>query len=982
MCNALPRLVMAGLCFVMAAFNAPAEVPPQIPSTIYTYASGSISEDRMMASLQGIVARQSPEIYIPAFSIWLDEVVLMYPEIDTQLRDPLWFLNNYKHLLSGYIRYDTDLECNVATSLAGVLDAVIVDGASQFYAQAAGLTRVADVRGKDNAWAWANYGHLFNRDYLIHLDPVRPYALRDFAVYKGSFVFYEDAEWPTYYGAQNPHTWQFGWGIEFDYFQRGSLNALMSPAMSLHFNASVLSQWKLPPEKQKTNTPADVPIEPNVHYVAFVMSDGDNFSWFSQGIHFEPRWWTSPHRGTFTMNWDLSPSYVDVNPVAFNWFMDTASQNEFKDYFVNANGAATVYPGDHPDIAGFAPVNGFWMAKADQTVMSILESTFDLEAYETIVEDPRVIGAMLKLGPGYVHNDGQIYWHQGKPIMGVRYSMWDGFYTPDGLADILNNNPRDPLNDQLSYSLVNVHPWSQGFEGDPMSNIRYVIDRLDPAIRVVTLEEMIIHLRNNFGRPVYSDCNNNGIPDLSEARDRSDEYFIDADSLGWQTNGDAARGAGVLELTPSVGFATGSAVSTATANEPVAALDVEFDFRMSGGSGDGGLCFALLDSASHTPSALFGETGPGAASLAIEFDTSSDDPNESDNHLDVWLNGVSLGSRNLGFSLDDGNWRTARVQLRHGTLSVSVQARRGVFETAYENLSLPGYSPITAYYGFGASTGVSANQHEIDNVTIIHHLAADSNANGVLDACETPGDIDHNGVFEGFDVRWMEACFQGPDNAPACNGSPKAMADNDDDNDVDMADYTTFQDDWEGIWDPNTGGPGLLPNILLNPDFESESGGFPLDWFRAPTGVSWTTEFAVSPTHSVKQVDTSTTTNTGWRSKAREIPAGTQFIQVDWNWRYENLSPGWQRVIAYGTGVDGIGNLTGFFDQDIQGPASTASSGWESHSVQLAVPPHPTTPGQPVYVDLRFRSWGQSTAFDATGTMWVDDATIRPVEAP
>jgi hypothetical protein len=39
-----------------------------------------------------------------------------------------------------------------------------------------------------------------------------------------------------------------------------------------------------------------------------------------------------------------------------------------------------------------------------------------------------------------------------------------------------------------------------------MSNVQYVVDRLDPHVRVVTLEELIVHIRNNFGAPVCGGC--------------------------------------------------------------------------------------------------------------------------------------------------------------------------------------------------------------------------------------------------------------------------------------------------------------------------------------------------------------------------------------------------------------------------------------------------------------------------------------------
>jgi hypothetical protein len=233
-------------------------------------------------------------------------------------------------------------------------------------------------------------------------------------------------------------------------------------------------------------------------------------------------------------------------------------------------------------------------------------------------------------------------------------------------------------------------------------------------------------------------------------------------------------------------------------------------------------------------------------------------------------------------------------------------------------------------------------------------------------------------VQDGDDLDWAYACFQGPDRRPSCNGSPAAVADNDDDGDVDVRDLASFQFDWDGMVEP----PPPPVNIIQNPDFEDPQGGgaFPAAWFHSADGAIWTQEDWISPSHAVKQVDTSNVSNTGWRSFAQPLPVGTTAIEVAWYWRYENLNLPWQRVVAFGTGADGIGNLTGFFAQDIQEPAQATSSGWEHHTVTMPVPAHPGGPGQPVYLDLRFRSWGDVTAFGATGTMWVDDVRVTPLE--
>ena len=64
--------------------------------------------------------------------------------------------------------------------------------------------------------------------------------------------------------------------------------------------------------------------------------------------------------------------------------------------------------------------------------------------------------------------------------------------------------------------------------GDPMSNLNQLVQWLDPTkVEVVTLEDLMVHLRNNFGTPVSvpGDYNDNGIVDAAD-------YTVWRDHLG------------------------------------------------------------------------------------------------------------------------------------------------------------------------------------------------------------------------------------------------------------------------------------------------------------------------------------------------------------------------------------------------------------------------------------------------------------------
>jgi hypothetical protein len=968
------RIACLASLLIAAAPRGAAALPPTMPDTIYAYPYGggptADAERVLIASLQGVVAQTDPEIYMGSGSKWIIELVAMYPELDVIYLDTQGMLNRYAGQLDGYILYDSDTR-NAANSLAGVLNAVIVDSATQHFATNAGLSLLVDVRDHDNLWVWNHYGHLFNRDYLFHNAESVTHHMRDLVAYRRGFIFYEDVEWPTYYAAQNPWGYVYGWAEqEYEFFLRGSTNNLMNAAANWMENGSVLTQWQVPIERQRTHTPPSNTTEPDVHYVAFVMSDGDNLQWLNAGF-FMPQWWNSPHRGSFTMNWDLAPEFATANPHGFNYLYDTASRQEFKDYFINANGPATVYPSAVPDITGFAEINGAESARTDLTYMALLEENFDLAAWSAILADPRVGGAMLKLGPAYAGYDGAIWWFDGKPVVSVKHTMWDGFYTPDNLVATLNAAPRQPLSDEASYSLVNVHPWSTGFQGDPMSNVKYVVDRLDPAVRVVTVEAFMTHLRNNFGRPVYTDCNDNGLRDGDEVEARVVEYFDSSTSPAFSVNGVALAVDGLVELTDLQANTLGSVVFTEPTPEPADAFELAFDFRMGLGSGGEGVGAVLLDAALHDATAVFGETGPATGALAITFATQPG-AGQPGPHAAIYLDGVPLVSAPVSASLNDSQFHRARFRLIDGLATLRYEVRRGIWETAFSDTPLPGYTPFVARLGFGARTSSLTQVHQVDHVELRQLLAADGNRNGVLDTCERPSDLNHDGVQDKLDVRWLLACLRGPDATPACNGAPAILADGDADGDLDLHDVATFQLDYEF-----TGTSGQVgPNLIYNPDVEAGGGDWPADWFHSATMTSWSSQHSNSPTRSLRIDDTRSWQSAEWRSRGVLLAGGEQQLRVAWHQRTGQMLGDWEVTIRFFDSVDQYGNAAGtFWGASVIELDVTPDADWTRYSFDATVPP------QAGSFDVVFRSGAAGgDDFGAKGDLWLDDISVYELE--
>ena len=291
---------------------------------------------------------------------------------------------------------------------------------------------------------YAQYGSQFNKDMLFHQDTTKNDQLRDYAVMNRGFMYYTN---PTaldpYAAGQNHQGRIYGFGPnEFDLFSQASQNNQQVVASDWSWSNSTTSMWKVPLAKQQYHAPANVTTQPGKHYVAFVMSDGDNCQWLTGGFPTDPKWYGSPYRGNFNMTWDLTSTLGEMSPVAFNYLYAHASNGAHHDSFVSSGGAGLTFPSQYPDINGLVTSISQSMQSADQKVVSILDPTYDTSKLYPILDDPQVMGMMFKTYDSYYKGrDGALEFHNGKPILSVKYSLWDGADTALSIANALNAAP-------------------------------------------------------------------------------------------------------------------------------------------------------------------------------------------------------------------------------------------------------------------------------------------------------------------------------------------------------------------------------------------------------------------------------------------------------------------------------------------------------------------------------------------------------------
>ena len=197
-------------------------------------------------------------------------------------------------IIKGYILYHADhspgelnqhrpgMDCsvNVATSLAGLLDGIIVDENLEHEAKQHGLKMLVDVRGRTQGWCFENYRDRFNRHMLCTQDPRKP-NVRDLAIAQQAFtVFGYDKPMPTAMKWLEPLSPILGWngGDEFETTRTSTVQGHIQTATDWAVNLPVLMAGteRAEPARIKSFDPRTIDWNDRRSAVSFIGSDGDN----------------------------------------------------------------------------------------------------------------------------------------------------------------------------------------------------------------------------------------------------------------------------------------------------------------------------------------------------------------------------------------------------------------------------------------------------------------------------------------------------------------------------------------------------------------------------------------------------------------------------------------------------------------------------------------------------------------------------------
>lgn len=482
-----------------------------VPDRLYlTSENYSPSEKVALQTLMGVIAHVKPEI-LRDLSGHRDLVEKAGVTIDnTYYSNFPGLLAHFSNRLAGYILCNAkDKSTNVAISLAGVMNAVAIPADIEQSAINAGLTRLLDVRDKNETWALAGYDSLFNRNIASYQQSSddRVGFLADYSTYTKAFQFWDDSHTGTLatsvYNRMNKGATFFGWGPqEYGTVEQLSLRSMMIIPSDWGANMSALTNIPAIKDSFRQKDPIK-PFEvvPNVHTVCFVISDGDNVQWLLGSLG-NMNNWNNPNRGRLNLGWTISPSLTELAPVLYEQYVNNClTTPEGRNVLVaGPSGKGYYLPGRYPDadLDQASVLLNRYMKQADLRIVNIIDADdSDNDPSSYLKQDNIDALFYYSYGANYTGRRGKIDWHNNKPSIGGRYTLWGTLSSPQSLAAQLNQASTNIYSED-GYSLISVHVWSRS-----VNDVLDCISRLGPNVRVVAPDEFVWLVKKNLkGIPV------------------------------------------------------------------------------------------------------------------------------------------------------------------------------------------------------------------------------------------------------------------------------------------------------------------------------------------------------------------------------------------------------------------------------------------------------------------------------------------------
>ena len=492
---------------------------PIVPKFLYVISSDNMTKDEetMIATLQGIVSSKSnKQIYIlssnePDYKIWLEDLNKNYSVKYKVIQDPWKLLNKFKSYVDGYVLYNSvnPASINNACSLASLRNSITINEPLESKVKNCGIeTLTGDCRNTDKNWAYNNlWNYGLNHTTVIQLDPNKSMALRDYAIMSKSLVFYEDeinnlTLRKSIFENMNIGGNCLGWGPdEHTNVSLASEYGIDIIPSDWTYNLSVLSSFNSMSYSQNLNK--EIPNEQNVHYITFIVSDGDNQQWFLGNNYSSNNWYGSPYRGNFNLGWSISPSIYYLAPTVFNkYYLSASSKKYYDNFLVPPSGTGYIYPSKFPldYLKKYTEKLNSYMEKVDTNYVLILDddALYKKNVWDEYTMQPNINGLFYLNYNKHNSYEGKIVWSNNKPVVSCRDLLWGGIEDETELISNINNRIHlnyTNITDPNSYTFVYVHAWSNS-----MDNLENLICKLNqnPKVRVITPDIFMALIKENL----------------------------------------------------------------------------------------------------------------------------------------------------------------------------------------------------------------------------------------------------------------------------------------------------------------------------------------------------------------------------------------------------------------------------------------------------------------------------------------------------
>jgi hypothetical protein len=439
-----------------------------------------------------------------------------------------------------------DLSVNVATSLAGLLDGILIDQSLEATAKEHGLELLLDARQRTQAWCFETYKNRFNRRLLCTQDPKKPHV-RDLAIAQQSLTLYGDGE-PMARALEwlEPLSPILGWngGDEFVTTRASTVYGHFQTATDWCMNLPVLmaGSERAAPAKLNPFDPRGIDWADRRSAVSFVCSDGDNVQWLQGSFFGNTDYWASQDRGLIPFGWSCCFTHLtQLCPPAVGHGVTTRKPN---DWFVEWGGGyyyPDLFARERPDrwkLFARQARRTWEMMKMNGTAVigfnvSNPESADARKSYEVFAGETDGLLAILvfQYAP-YEGGGGRTFWVKDRrgvetPVITARYSIWAHANdrprsgTPGKVArEIRQTVSRTPPEQLPRYDWAIAHAWSyfQKAPGDDeaaedmpqdgapsrggvrgYTPVTWCAQRLPSDVRVVCPEELVwrIRMRND-----------------------------------------------------------------------------------------------------------------------------------------------------------------------------------------------------------------------------------------------------------------------------------------------------------------------------------------------------------------------------------------------------------------------------------------------------------------------------------------------------